>query len=234
MDENKKNDVKQDTTNNASEVKREYFDTYSYNRVLNSNTYTISIKYYKDDFKYEDSCFKVYYDIFINDVLVRAYRENSPYEVKISSPIYTSNYCVYDNSDEDDITSVTNNINEYIKANTYIIKGDKDYLAFMLPVMHVSTYSEEKVAFVNSSGDNIYSFYILKQKEAIKSASGCRNYNKSLYNGGTRVYEASRQSFSYLQIDAHLNDGTLTLNENKITIDNDEVNIETVGKCTGK
>ena len=234
MGEDDVNNEGKDTNNSASQVKREYFDSYSYNRMLNSNSYTITIKYYKDDFKYENSCFKVYYDLFINDALVRAYRENSPYEVKVSSPIYTSNYCVYDNSDEDDITSVTNRISDYIKGNTYIIKGDQDYLAIMLPMLHVSSYDEEKVVFINSQGDNIYSFNILKPKEAIKSTSGCRNYNSALYSGGTRVYEASRQAFSYLQIDAHLNDGTLTLNENKITINNDEVNIELTGKCIGK
>ncbi len=227
-----------DTNSNNSDslTSREYFDSYSFYKLVNGQNLNITLKYYKDDFKFEDSCFKVYFDLFINDKLIKSYRENSPYEVKTSSLVYTSNYCYYDNTENDDTDKEIALVNEYIRKSSFVIMSDKEYLALMLPIVHVSSNSsEEKVVIVNDKLENIYSFYILNQKKKISSYRGCsKTYNNSLYRFNTKMYEKDVNALYYLDIDAYLNDGVLSINENKLTVSKDEVKIETINRCTGK
>ena len=224
------------SNNNVSEVSREYFDSYTFYKIVNGQSLSITLKYYKDDFKFEDSCFKVYFDLFVNDKLIKSYRENSPYEVKTSSLVYTSNYCYYDNTENDDTDKQIASVNEYVKKSSFLIMSDKEYLALLLPIVHVSSNSsEEKVVIINNNLENIYSFYILNQKRKINSYRNClRTYTKSLYNFNTKMYETDISALYYLDIDAYLNDGVLSINENKLTIHKDEVKIETINRCTGK
>ncbi len=192
----------------------EYDKTTSYDITLNNNNHKIYYKYKivaKND-NYEDiELAKEKGEYIYNELHAEIYLDNS----KINDIVI-----YYDK--ENNINNVKSEKENLDLSKTKIIKGkdNKDYLIFTLEEPH-QFIDGRKVLFISNDDGNL----IYKYEPEFNSSLTVNDSNSKFYNSSEKyIIETDK---IYIIEDAGNNEnGTIKIQENILTIENNEVNIE--------
>ena len=192
----------------------EYDKTTSYDITLNNNNHKIYYKYkiVAGNDNYEDiELAKESGDYIYNELHAEIYLDNS----KINDIVI-----YYDN--ENNINNIKSEKENLDLSNTKIIKGkdNKDYLIFTLEEPH-QFLDGRKILFISNDDGNL----IYKYEPEFDSSLTINDPNSRFYNSSER-YIIETDKIYIIEDVGNNENGTIKIQENILTIENNEVNIE--------
>lgn len=212
--ETKTTDNTKSSTTKPINNESEYDKTTSYDITLNNNNHKIYYKYkiVAGNDNYEDiQLAKENGDYIYNELHAEIYLDNS----KINDIVI-----YYDK--ENNINNVKSEKENLDLSKTKIIKGkdNKDYLIFTLEEPH-QFLDGRKILFISNDDGNL----IYKYEPEFNSSLTVNDSNSKFYNSSERYIIETNKIYIIEDVGNNEN-GTIKIQENILTIENNEVNIE--------